>query len=93
MPTRTGKTHWGANQRNHAAVLFRQFVEDESQGCSYHANELTTDYLDGLYNAHPVFQATEQRYFAGHLRQMAVKFNTDLELQGGRRQSEFFLSF
>ena len=82
--TASGKKRWGSLQRNALTALWNEFDDDNSQGFTYHFNELDMDTLDKLYNSSPVFTAADKGLFNRNVRNHAKKFATNLELEGAR---------
>ena len=85
--TAGGKNRWGSLQRNALTALWREFHDDNSQGFTYHFNELDRNNLDKLYNSSPVFTAIDRGYFNRNVQKQAQKFTTNLELEGARAQA------
>ena len=85
--TAGGKNRFGSLQCNALTALWREFHDDNSQGFTYHLNEIDTDNLDKLYNSSPIFTAVDKGYFNRNVRKAAQKFATNLELEGARAQA------
>ena len=83
-----GKNCWGSLQRNALTALWREFRDDNSQGFTYHFNELDRDSLDKLYNSNPVFTAVDKGYFNRNVQNAAEGFATKLELEGARAKAK-----
>ena len=93
MGTKTGKRRWCAKDRNYLTALFNEYHADSNTGVSYHvADAGNTDYASKVYNNHPLFMETEQRYFNNHFKTRALKFANEMEQRGARR-SEFSLFY
>ena len=85
--TAGGGERWGSLQRYALTALFREFHDDNSQGYTYHFNELNRDTLDELYNSNPAFTVVDRGYFNRNVRNAAKGFATVIDLEGARAKA------
>ena len=83
-----GKNCWESLQRNALTALWREFLDDNSQGFTYHFNKIDRDNLDALYNSNPTFTIVDRGYFNRNVRNLAKRFATTIELEGARAKAK-----
>ena len=81
-------TRWGAPHRTYTTKRFELYRNDPTQGFSYNAQELTSDYLRNLWSTDRLFNDCNPKTFNANFRGWALRYRAGLE-RGGIRRAAF----
>ena len=81
-------TRWGAPHRTYTTKMFELYRNDPTQGFSYNAQELTSDYLRNLWSTDRLFNDCNPKTFNANFRGWALRYRAGLE-RGGIRRAAF----